>query len=118
MPKGLPQTVKDNIEKCQAASIASVDVYNRPGSRFRTPHFIVLIIMAWTAGYHAYFYRKRRNPWYKKTGRSAKGDRYVRVDGDPKHWDLAECLKQYHGGNNPPERKNLEFLIGLRNKIE
>jgi len=37
---------------------------------------------------------------------------------EPKHWDLTECLKQYFGDRQPPERKNLEFLIGLRNKIE
>ena len=42
----------------------------------------------------------------------------MRVDGDPKHWDLTEYLRQFYGSDNPPERKNLEFLIGLRNKIE
>ncbi len=118
MPKGLSQSVKDNLEKCRAAAIAAVDSYNRPGPRFRTAHYIVLIVMAWTAALHAMFYRKGTNPWYKKTGKNPKGDRYVRVDGDPKHWDLGECLKQHFGGNNPAERKNLEFLIGLRNKIE
>lgn len=49
---------------------------------------------------------------------TGRGVRYVKIDGEPKHWDLSECLKQYHGGKNPPERKNLEFLLGLRNKIE
>lgn len=74
--------------------------------------------MAWGALFHAISYRKRRNPWYKSVGKTAKGDRYVKVDGEPKHWDLTECLKQHYGSNNPPERRNLEFLIGLRNKIE
>jgi desulfoferrodoxin (superoxide reductase-like protein) len=118
MPKGLPQSVKDNIEKCRAAAIAAVDVYNRPGPRFRTAHYIVLIVLAWTALFHAIFYRKRMKPWYKIKGRNPRGDRYVHIDGEPKHWDISECLKQHFGGNNPPERKNLEFLIGLRNKIE
>lgn len=118
MPKGLPQSAKDNIEKCRASAIAAVDIYNRPGPRFRTAHYIILIVMAWTAFFHALYYRKGTHPWYKKAGKKPKGDRYVRVDGDPKHWDLSECLKQYYGGSNPPARKNLEFLIGLRNKIE
>jgi hypothetical protein len=118
MPKSLPRGARDNIEKCRAATIAAVDVYNRPGPRFRTAHFIVLIVMAWTALFHAIFYRKRRKPWYKKKGKNPKGDRYVHIDGEPKHWELSECLAQHFGGNNPPERKNLEFLIGLRNKIE
>lgn len=118
MSKGLPQKARDNLEKCRAVAIAAVDVYNRPGPRFRTAHYIMLIVLAWCALFHAMSYRKRRNPWYKKPGKTSKGDRYVRVDGDPKHWDLSECLKQHFGQTNPPERKNLEFLIGLRNKIE
>jgi hypothetical protein len=118
MAKGLPQAARDNIEKCRAATIVAVDVYNRPGSRFRTAHYIVLIVLAWTALFHALFYRKRTKPWYKKKGKHPKGDRYVHVEGEPKHWDLSECLKQHYGGNNPAERKNLEFLIGLRNKVE
>jgi hypothetical protein len=119
VPKGLPQTVRDNLEKCRFAAIAAVEAYNRPGLRFRTAHFLVMIIIAWTALFHAIFYKHGKNPWYrKKTGGVGKGVRYVKIDGEPKHWDLAECLKQLYGGNNPPERKNLEFLLGLRNKIE
>jgi len=118
MPKGLSRRVRDNLEKCRSAAIAAVDVYNRPGPRFRTAHYIVLIVLAWTALFHAISFKKRKNPWYKKPGKTSKGDRYVRIDGDPKHWDLSECIKQYYGGSSPPERKNLEFLVGLRNKIE
>ena len=118
MPLGLPQSVKDNIEKCRAAGLAAVDVYNRPGPRFRTAHYIILVVLAWTALFHALFYRKGIKPWYKKKGKNPKGDRYLHIEGEPRHWELGECLKQHFGGNNPPERKNLEFLIGLRNKIE
>jgi hypothetical protein len=118
MAKGLPQIVKDNVDKCRAAAIAAVDVYNRPGPRFRTVHYIVLIVMAWTACFHAIYYRKHVKPWHKKPGKNAKGDRYVHVDGEPKHWELSECLKQHFAGASPPVRKNLEFLLGLRNKIE
>ena len=74
--------------------------------------------MAWTALFHALFYRKGKRPWYRKPGSAGTGVRYVKIDGDPKHWELSECLKQHYGEKNPPERQNLEFLIGLRNKIE
>lgn len=112
MSRGLPILVKENLEKCQSTAIAAVEVYNKPGPRFRTAHYIVLIIMSWTALFHALFYRRRQNPWYQK------GGRYIKVDGDYKHWELSECLVQFYGGDHPPARKNLEFLIGLRNKIE
>jgi hypothetical protein len=119
VPKGLPQNVKDNVEKCRSAAIAAVEAYNRPGTRFRTAQFLVLVVIAWTALFHAIFYRKGRRPWYRqKSSASGTGVRYVKIDGDPKHWDLMECLRQHFADQNPPERKNVEFLIGLRNKIE
>lgn len=119
MPTGLPRAVRDNLEKCRAAAIAAVEVYNRPGPRFRTAQYLILITVAWTALFHAIFFRRRKRPWYRKraegTGRAV---RYQKIDGEPKHWDLSECLRQYFADQNTPERKNLEFLIGLRNKIE
>lgn len=119
MPKRFPQVVKDNIDKCMAAATAAVETYNRPGRRFRTAQYIVLIAIAWTALFHAIFYRRNRRPWYrKKTSGTSRGIRYKKVDGEPKHWELSECLTQYFGADNPPERRNVEFLIGLRNKIE
>jgi hypothetical protein len=96
-----------------------VDGYNRTGARFRTPQYVVLMTIAWTAYYHALFFSKGAKPWYQtKNSGSGRGVRYQHVDGEPKHWELTECLKQHFGSDHPPERKNLEFLIGLRNKIE
>lgn len=108
-----------SLQKCQSAAVAAVEAYNRPGPRFRTEQYIVLIVISWTALFHAIFYRRKRRPWYRKKG-SGTGTaiRYIKVDNEPKHWDLTECLKQYFKNGNPPERANLQFLIGLRNKIE
>ena len=46
------------------------------------------------------------------------GIRYVKIDNEPKHWELGECLRYYNKDQHPPERKNLEFMLRLRNKIE
>lgn len=116
MPRGLPQTVRENLEKCRTSAISAVEAYNRPGPRFRTAQYVILIVIAWAALFHAIFFRRGRRPWYRR--RDVQAVRYVKVDGEPKHWDLSECLTQYYGSRNPPERKNLEFLIGLRNRIE
>jgi hypothetical protein len=119
MPNTLSQIVKDNLEKCRSATIAAVEAYNRPGPRFRTAQYLIMIIIAWNALFHAIIYHRGKKPWFKKkTSGTGKGVRYIKIDGEPKHWDLQECLKQYYEADNPPERKNLEFLIGLRNKIE
>lgn len=119
MPPGLPKNVKDNLEKCRESAIAAVDVYNRPAMRFRTATYLVLIIIAWTALMHSLFFKQGQRPWHrKKSSGSGRGVRYQKIDGEPRYWELAHCLKQYYGTNSPPERRNLEFLLGLRNKIE
>lgn len=114
MSRGLPKKVKNNLDKCRSSAIAAVSTYNTPGLQFRVPLFLVLIIISWTAFFHAIFFRRHKNPWYRRRD----SNRYVKIDGEPKHWDLSECLKQYFKGQHPPERRNLEFIIGLRNKIE
>ena len=119
MPLTLPRLVADHLAKCHAAAVAAVEAYNRPGRRFRTAQYLVLITISWTALFHAIFYRRGIRPWYRKpSSGSGRGIRYIKDDGEPKHWDLAKCLKRFYGGDHPPERKNLEFILGLRNKIE
>ena len=119
MAAKLSMPTKSNLEKCRVSAIAAVGSYNRPGPRFRTALYVVLIVMAWQAFFHAYFYKQNRKPWYRsRTSGEGKGVRYEKVDGEPKHWDLSTCLTEYFCDSHPPVRKNLEFLVGLRNKIE
>jgi hypothetical protein len=116
MPRGLPAVVRAHLDKARTAAISAVEVYNRPGPHFRTAHFVVLMTMAWTALFHAIFCRRNIKPWHSIP--KGKRVRYVRLNGEPKHWELSECLRHYYGNQNPPTRENLRFLIGLRNKIE
>lgn len=109
--------VTHHLAKARDAALAAVDNYNRPGVSFRTRTFILLMTVAWTSSFHAIFYGRKVKPWYVESG-NGKGTRYKRVDGDPKHWELSECLREYYGSENPASRKNLEFFLGLRNKIE
>lgn len=73
--------------------------------------------VAWLAVLHAVFYQKKIKPWYQSEPRS-KRIRYQYIGGEPKHWDLSKCLKEYWGYRTDPVKSNLEFLIGMRNKIE
>ena len=77
----------------------------------------MLMTVAWTSLFHALFYRRRQKPWYRLSG-TGRQVRYKRVDGEPWHWELGECLRQYYGDTNPPQRANLQFMLALRNKIE
>ena len=99
------------------SALAAVENYNRPGSSFRTRTFVLLMTVAWTSCFHAVFYDQKTKPWYVKGG-SGKGTRYEHEDSEPKHWDLSKCVKEYWGDQRPPCRENIEFFLGLRNKIE
>lgn len=113
MPR-LPTEVVANVHKAREAALLAVEVYNRPATAFRSAGYIVLMIVAWTALFHATFLKRKAKPYYRKRG----SRRFERVEGEYKTWELAECLRQFFKDQNPPARKNLEFFIGLRNKIE
>ena len=117
MKKRVSGIVKQHLEKARSSALCAVENYNRPGGSFRTRTYAVLMVMAWTALFHAVFYARGRRPWYVRSGKG-KGTRYERTDGEPKHWELAECARQYWRDVNPPERVNIEFFLKLRNRIE
>jgi Domain of unknown function (DUF3644) len=112
--RGLPVEVKTLLSKAREAAILAVETYNRPNASFRSGAYIVLMVVAWTALFHAIFIRRRKKPFYRKKN----SRRFERIDGDYKAWELTECVRQFYGANNPSERENLTFFIGLRNKIE
>lgn len=112
--KRIGKNLRPYLLKAKDSALLAVEVYNKPAVKFKSEGYIALMVMAWTALMHAIFLRKGKNPYYKGT----KG-RFIKVDGDFKHWELAECAKQYWGADTGnPIRKNLEFFIPLRNKIE
>ncbi len=115
MPKGLPAVVKEHVEKARESAVLAVEVYNKPATKFRSGGFIVLMCIAWTSLFHAIFFARKVKPFYKDP---LHPSRYKKIDGDYKAWELGECIDQYFASNHPPERANLQFFVGLRNKIE
>lgn len=112
--KGLPYDVKTLLGKARDSALLAVETYNRPSASFRSGAYIVLMVLAWSALFHAIFLRRKIKPYYRKTGST----RYQKIKGEYHWWDLNECLRQFYKDQNPALRKNLEFFIELRNKIE
>jgi Protein of unknown function (DUF3644) len=112
--KRLPYEIKALLQKARDSALLAVETYNRPTASFRSGAYIVLMIIAWTSLFHAIYLRRKTKPYYRKS----KSRRYEKIEGDYKRWELGECLQQYYKDQNPPVRKNLEFCIKLRNKIE
>ncbi len=112
--RGLPRVVKSALEKASDSALLSVEVYNKPAVKFKSGGYIALMIIAWTSLFHAVFFRRKQKPYYRKPN-----GRYEKREGEYRHWELAECVRQYFGNDTAnPVRKNLEFFIPLRNKIE
>lgn len=114
MPKTLPREVKIHLEKATESALLAVDIYNKPATKFRSGGYIVLMCLAWTALFHAIFFKNGVKPFY----RQKSSRKYLKVDGDYKAWELKECLQQYYKDQHPAVRKNIEFFIPLRNKLE
>jgi hypothetical protein len=72
--------------------------------------------LAWLYLLHAEFTRDRID--FRYWDDRARPRRIHRVDGEPKTWELARCVIARWPNEREPVRRNLEFFIGLRNKIE
>jgi len=108
--KGKTKTI---LEGSVDSALLAVEVYNKPRTAFRCKAYVTLMIIAWTSLFHAYFNRTIGNKYYRKE----KNGIYKIVDGEKKTWDLKTCIRKY-GQLSEAIRANLEFFIGLRNKIE
>jgi hypothetical protein len=102
-----------HLEKAKESACLAVEIYNKPLIKFRSCGYIVLMNIAWTSLFHAIFFRRGVEPFYKD-----EVGQYLKIEDDYKAWELSKCLQEYYRGDNPPVRTNLDFFIGLRNKIE
>ncbi|MBN2103499.1 DUF3644 domain-containing protein [bacterium] len=109
--KGKTKTI---LESAIDAALLAVEVYNKPREAFRSECYISLMIMAWTRLLHAYFNTNIGDKYYYKKKNS---NRYEQIDGDRKAWELSTCITKY-GKLSEPAKKNIDFFIKLRNKIE
>ena len=115
MPRGLPKNVKLALSKATDSALLAVESYNKPAIKFRSGGYIVLMQIAWTALFHAIFFRSKIKPFHRKKN----SKRFEKRDGDYCYWELETCLKEYYKTDTTnPTRVNLEFFIPLRNKIE
>ena len=115
MPKGLPKKVKMCLTKSRESALLAIETYNKPAITFKSGAYIVLMQIAWTALFHAIFFKRKIKPFYRKKN----SNRFEKKEGDYCYWELRTCLKEYYATDtNHPIRKNLEFFIPLRNKIE
>ncbi len=110
---------KTILESSINSAFTAVETFNRPRTQFRIENYIILMVIAWTRLFHAYFQSTIGERYFDKE----KNGRFKRIDGEKKAWELAECIKNYQKNQTTdklPEAviANLKFFIGIRNKIE
>lgn len=112
--KRVSKNLRPYLDKAKDSALLAIEVYNKPAVSFRSAGYIALMVIAWTSLLHAVFLRREINPYYKH-----ENGHYQKIDGDYRHWDLAKCVRQFWGDDvENAIRKNIEFFIPLRNKIE
>ena len=107
------------LAKSREAALSAIQIYNNPLIKFKTETFIVLMIIAWTYLLHAFYKSKKIDYRYVDKGKSTERRKvYLKVEGRYKLWELATCLEQRESPVSLACKQNLQFLIGLRNRIE
>jgi Protein of unknown function (DUF3644) len=101
------------LQGSKQEALLGVDLYNRSGADRRLEAFVVHMQIAWLYMLQARFERDDVDFHY----RDARGHR-KKIDGEFMTWDLARCVKEIFPNQNHPVRRNVEFFIGFRNKIE
>lgn len=91
----------------------AVDLYNRPTRERSLEGFVLHMHLAWLYMLQARFLRDGIDYHYRKPS-----GHFQRVDGEPKTWDLARSLRVEVPDERDPVRRNVEFFIKLRNKVE
>lgn len=99
---------------CREATLA-VRLFNDPTEPRSFEAFVVHMHVAWLYLLHARFTRDKMDIRYRDRNHP---HRFVRVDGEHKRWELGRCVEERWPDANNPARRNLEFFIGLRNRIE
>jgi hypothetical protein len=102
------------LQGSKKEALLAVDLYNRPGDDRRLEAFVVHMQIAWTYLLHAKFERDKTDYWY----RDPRTNRRIRIEGEFKTWELGRCIMQVFPNQEHPVRRNVEFFIGFRNKIE
>lgn len=94
-------------------ALLACELYNARRRPRNLEAFLVHMRIAWTNLLQALCERDAVDYRY----RTSNG-RFVRVEGEKKSWELQRLVEYRFPKPNDPVRRNIEFFIGLRNRIE
>lgn len=116
MPRRIRSIAAQLVIQSQDAALTAVQVFNNPLIKFKSETFIVLMNIAWTYLLHAHYRRQGiEYRYYQRHGSRRWFDRGP--DGRFRYWELSKCLAVTECPLDNATKKNLMFLIGLRDAI-
>lgn len=116
MPRRFHSVAARLLVQSQDAALTGVQVFNNPLIKFKSETFIVLMNIAWTYLLHAHY--RRTGVEYRYFRRQGSRRRFERTDDRSfVYWDLRKCITARESPIDNETRKNLQFLIGLRDEI-
>ena len=105
------------LKKSREAALAAVQIFNNPNITFKSETFTVLMIIAWTYLFHAYY--RAQHIEYRYYSPIGNRRRFHKTKhGADKHWELERCISDENSPLDKDTANNLRFLIGLRHEIE
>lgn len=105
------------VKKAREAMLTAVQIFNNPQVDFKAELFIVTTTIAWTYLLHAYY--RKKGIEYRRFLEGDHRRRFIRTKhGAYWHWSLEECLDWKDCPLDAMVKKNLKFLVGIRNEIE
>ena len=97
--------------------LTAVQIFNNPQIEFKAELFIVTSVVAWTYLFHAYY--RKKGIEYRRFTQTGQRRKFLKTRwGAVWHWSLDECLESSDCPVEEIVKKNLRFLIGVRNEIE
>jgi len=117
----LSPRVEGLIQKSRESALAAVQHYNNPTSFFRTGDYVVLMVIAYTALFHAIFERDELD----YAAYDSKGQLRLWREGETMLWDLSKSIKEYANRYSSKHEtkwmrgveKNIEFILPIRGRL-
>ncbi|CAN5837789.1 hypothetical protein BH20CHL3_BH20CHL3_03570 [soil metagenome] len=103
---------KATLQAARNEASLAVTLYNDASQSRSFEGFVVHMHLGWLYLLHAQFQRDGVDYRYWESP-----TRLAKIDGEVKRWELSRCVN-HKWESEEPIRKNIEFFIGLRNKIE
>lgn len=105
----------ERLLRAKVTMIAAVRAFNSAGSDFRTEHFVVTAIIAWTYLIHYMLEIVGVDVRFRHPDTGAV---LLTKHGQEKFWDLSRCLAHAPCPVDPGTKANLELLVEVRNEVE